>query len=63
MIMQIDSDQLAIMLRVIRTSLLFDENWYKTTYHIKGLDGALHYLLNGVRLDYDPSPFFLLRSI
>ncbi len=55
---QFDSNQLAAMLRVVRTSLLFDENWYKTTYHIKGMDGALHYLVNGMHLEYDPSPYF-----
>ncbi len=49
---------MAYVLRVVRTSLLFDENWYKTTYQVKYLDGALHYLLVGYKLNYDPSPYF-----
>ncbi len=52
------SKEIAYVLRVVRTSLLFDENWYKTTYQLKYLDGALHYLLEGYKLNYDPSPYF-----
>ena len=56
--MEIDVNALAQAIRIIRTSLLFEENWYKTTYHLKRVDGALHYLLVGAGQGYDPSPFF-----
>ncbi len=56
--MQIDTTNLAIQIRTIRTSLLFDENWYKSIYKIKYLDGATHYCLMGWKAGYDPSPFF-----
>lgn len=56
--MELNVNNLAIMLRTVRTSLLFDENWYKTTYQIKHMDGALHYLLIGFNEGNDPSPFF-----
>lgn len=60
--MEITSLSLERMLRKIRTSVLFDEKWYKRTYGLRKRDAALHYLLEGWRLGLDPSPFFSTRG-
>lgn len=44
---------------VIRSSLLFDEAWYRQMYGLgEYLDAALHYLEKGWREGKDPSPLF-----
>jgi lipopolysaccharide biosynthesis protein len=47
--------------RLIRSSLLFDANWYLERYpdvRAAGVDPALHYVRHGAANFRDPSPFF-----
>lgn len=44
---------------IIRKSELFDEKWYRNTYNLDNeVDGAVHYLVIGSRLQYNPSLYF-----
>ena len=56
--MEYNVDSLEKALREIRTSVLFDEKWYKRTYGIRKHDPAMHYLIEGWTRGCDPSPFF-----
>lgn len=47
--------------RAVRSSLLFDANWYRATYadvRDAGTDAAYHYAVTGAREGRDPSPWF-----
>lgn len=44
---------------LIRSSELFDESWYRTTYKIDPqVDAVIHYLKEGSQLGYNPSEHF-----
>ena len=48
---------------VIRSSLLFNEAWYRSTYGLgEYLDAAAHYLQQGWKMGYEPSQVFSGRD-
>lgn len=47
---------------VIRSSNLFDADWYQNQYTLNGKNPAWHYLTTGWELGYDPSPEFQTRA-
>lgn len=45
---------------LLERSEFFDEQWYRRVYGIsKDVDAKLHYMLEGWKLDYNPSPLFI----
>lgn len=45
---------------LLEHSEFFNEEWYRKTYHIEeSVDAKLHYMLEGWKQDYNPSPLFV----
>ena len=45
---------------LLEESEYFDEEWYRRVYHIdEDIDAKFHYMVEGWRLDYNPSPKFI----
>ncbi|SFG13205.1 4Fe-4S single cluster domain-containing protein [Lachnospiraceae bacterium C7] len=54
-----DEEMVKYIVNAIRCSLFWDESWYKKTYNISDDINALnHYIVEGYKMGYDPSPLF-----
>ncbi len=46
-------------IHIVKTSPLFDEAWYRQTYHLAAdVDAARHYITEGYKKGWNPSPYF-----